>query len=286
MLRPLGERGLHVWSDEQIAVGSSWRSELRRAIERADAALVLVTPDLLASEFIMREELPALVARQIPLAFVHVRASLLESVEAFLEFQWAHDPGTPVAGARDPDGVIVRACKQLLELLPATETPIGARSSGSALGAAARPERLTRTGAPGELHDVPPLPPELVERAELSELREALVRPGDGAVGITGRAVGLHGQGGIGKTVLAAVVARDPDLRKYFSDGVYWVTLGERGNVVGLQIALLERLGAPRPGLRSIDEGAALLTAELAARRCLLRGHERISAPDLVGWIV
>src|SRR5579862_226765 len=75
MLAPLGRRGVVVWSDERIPVGVAWRPELERAIVRADAALVLVSPDLLASEFVIGEELPALRARGIPLCYVHVRAS-------------------------------------------------------------------------------------------------------------------------------------------------------------------------------------------------------------------
>ena len=88
--------------------------------------------------------------------------------------------------------------------------------------------------------------------------------------GSRGGQSGLHGQGGIGKTVLAAALARDAEVRRYFPDGVFWVTVGERGDLVALQIALLKRLDAEHPELRSIDEGAARLRAALAERRCLL----------------
>jgi hypothetical protein len=54
----------------------------------------------------------------------------------------------------------------------------------------------------GVLHGVPPLPSEFVEREELEALRQVLVHGGDDAVGITGP-VGLQGEGGIGKTMLA-----------------------------------------------------------------------------------
>ena len=106
-------------------------------------------------------------------------------------------------------------------------------------------------------------------RAELAALREALLAEGD-AVGITGRAVGLHGQGGIGKTILAAAVARDRELRRHFPDGVFWVTVGEDADVVALQIVQLERLGAASPELRSMDAAASRLRETLADRRCLL----------------
>src|SRR6185437_3963613 len=93
---------------------------------------------------------------------------------------------------------------------------------------------------------------------------------GDGAVGVTGAALGIHGQGGIGKTVLAAALARDVEVRRCFPDGVFWVTVGEQGDLVAAQQGLLARLGAADPGVRSAGQGAALLRQVLAERRCLL----------------
>ena len=100
---------------------------------------------------------------------------------------------------------------------------------------AVRPSRRRARGArapssgPGELHGVPPLPAGFVAREELAGCATRCWRAGDGAVGITGKALGLHGQGGIGKTVLAAALARDDGVRRHFPDGVFWVTVGEQG---------------------------------------------------------
>jgi len=72
-----------------------------------------------------------------------------------------------------------------------------------------------------------------------------------GAVGVTGqvRSFGLHGQGGVGKSVLAAAVARDEMVRRRFPDGVFWVTIGEAGDVLAAQLALLRTLD---PGRRPV----------------------------------
>src|SRR3712207_2094838 len=68
MLNPLARnRGLEVWSDDRMVVGEEWRPQLADAINRASLALVLVSGELLASPFIMKEELPALVERGVPL---------------------------------------------------------------------------------------------------------------------------------------------------------------------------------------------------------------------------
>ena len=48
------------WSDENIRPGDVWQQEIETAIEEADVAVLLVSPNFLASEFIMRDELPRL----------------------------------------------------------------------------------------------------------------------------------------------------------------------------------------------------------------------------------
>lgn len=123
----------------------------------------------------------------------------------------------------------------------------------------------------GKLYHVPPLPVDVVPRNEFYKLREMLLREGGNAVGITGQQpVGLHGRGGIGKTVLAAALARDAEVRRHFPDGVFWVTVGEHGDPVKLQIALLKQLGTQAPEFRTPDEGARRLEEALAERRSLV----------------
>ena len=51
-----------------------------------------------------------------------------------------------------------------------------------------------------------------------------------GAIGLTAEptAFGLHGQGGIGKSVLIAALGRNEHIRNRFPDGIHWVTVGEQ----------------------------------------------------------
>lgn len=82
----------------------------------------------------------------------------------------------------------------------------------------------------GKLHGVPDLPPHYLPReADLVGLKEKLFA-GCANVGITGQssAVGVQGMGGIGKTVLAAALARDLEVRQAFPDGIYWLAIGHR----------------------------------------------------------
>ena len=52
----------------------------------------------------------------------------------------------------------------------------------------------------------------------------------------------LRGAGGFGKTVVATALARDDAIREAFYDGVLWVTLGEKPNVVQIITELINVL--------------------------------------------
>src|SRR6516162_7276793 len=120
MLKPLvRERRLAVGSDDRVVVGYAWRPQLAKAISRSRVALLLISPAFLASDFIMDQELPALIQHQARLVPVLVRPSLWQEVSVLDGLQWAHDPGRdgPVASSADPEGQIVRACLALRDLL-------------------------------------------------------------------------------------------------------------------------------------------------------------------------
>src|SRR5262249_3205145 len=118
---------------------------------------------------------------------------------------------------------------------------------------------------PGPLFGVPELPASLVECDELTELVATLRDPGADV-----RAVGLHGAGGVGKSVLACALAREPAVRRMFSDGIHWVTVGQTADLMAVQCSLLERVGARADDVRSATEGAARLRVALAEQQCLL----------------
>ncbi|MFC1936081.1 TIR domain-containing protein [Chloroflexota bacterium] len=65
-LTALQNAGLSVnpWSDDQISAGGNWKEEIQEAMAAADMAILLITTDFLASEFIMNEEVPQLLKRR------------------------------------------------------------------------------------------------------------------------------------------------------------------------------------------------------------------------------
>jgi predicted nucleotide-binding protein len=54
-LKPLEREGaIELWSDEKIQPGSKWREEIRDAIKKARVAVLLVSVDFIASEYIYK----------------------------------------------------------------------------------------------------------------------------------------------------------------------------------------------------------------------------------------
>jgi internalin A len=61
MIRPLvRSHGLRLWDEFQIEPGDKWREEIETALAAAKVALLLVSSDFLASEFVTNSELPQL----------------------------------------------------------------------------------------------------------------------------------------------------------------------------------------------------------------------------------
>jgi internalin A len=60
-LKPLVAGGkLAAWADTSLVPGAKWKQEIAKTIQWANIAILLVTPDFLASDFIAQNELPPL----------------------------------------------------------------------------------------------------------------------------------------------------------------------------------------------------------------------------------
>ncbi len=55
---------LHVWHDRKIDGGDKWYPEIEEAMLNAAAAILMISPDFLASSFCVQEEVPALLKQQ------------------------------------------------------------------------------------------------------------------------------------------------------------------------------------------------------------------------------
>ena len=98
----------------------------------------------------------------------------------------------------------------------------------------------------GKLIAVPSLPSHYLSRTKrLETLRNAVREDLDRPVVLTGETarVGMHGMGGIGKSVLASALVRDRLVREAFPDGIVWVGLGSLPTITELQRRVHRDLG-------------------------------------------
>lgn len=96
------------WDDTKIPPGARWKEEIQKALKSAAVAILLVSPEFLASGFIVRNELPPLLkaAKEegVPIFCVILRPCLFAE-SRLSEFQTINPPSTPLSnmsrGKRD-----------------------------------------------------------------------------------------------------------------------------------------------------------------------------------------
>ncbi|MDX6444414.1 MAG: hypothetical protein QOH71_1488 [Blastocatellia bacterium] len=101
-LRPLERAGtINRWDDTRIQPGSKWRNEIEKAIKRARVAVLLISADFLASEFVINNEVPPLLqaaavegAMILP---VIVSPCRFEKTEGLRQFQAVNGPSRPLS---------------------------------------------------------------------------------------------------------------------------------------------------------------------------------------------
>lgn len=100
-LRPLEKRfAIEVWDDTKLRAGDRWREQIVEAMSSARVAILLVSADFVASQFIADNELPPLLeaaerdgAVILPII---VGPSMYERLDDLSRFQAANDPKRPL----------------------------------------------------------------------------------------------------------------------------------------------------------------------------------------------
>ena len=143
MIRPLvRSHALRLWDDSQIQPGDKWREEIETALAAAKVALLLVSSDFLASEFVTNSELPQLLTAAeeegLRILWVPLRPSLVRRTPIGA-YQALGDPGRPLA-RMDPveqeEALVEIALAIEKALAPRQDSPpgAGAKTQGDSAG--------------------------------------------------------------------------------------------------------------------------------------------------------
>ena len=234
-------RGFSVWWDrvDMPSRGLEFPQELRLAIMEVDRLVLVVGPAAMESQYVRDE------------------------------WQWALEIGVVV------NPVLRMGAYSLLPPELNFDTPDFTTDAKYRAGRDKFFAEIAKPPAPmGDLlHGVPPLPPNFIPRPDLlgiikQELKSDLVQP----IAVTGKvsAVGLPGQGGIGKSVLASLAARLPEIRRAFPDGILWATIGRNPTITSLQAELARELGDLNAAFNNVQQGRSRLSKLLEPKKCLL----------------
>ncbi|MBN8595697.1 MAG: caspase family protein [Anaerolineae bacterium] len=125
----------------------------------------------------------------------------------------------------------------------------------------------------GRLWEVPSVSEGYLQRLdELTTARGLLLAHATTAVTAVGRdnRVAIQGMGGLGKTVLAAMLCRDEAVRMAFPDGIFWLTFGMQPQIESLMARLASYVEGRATALSDVESLRTLLVTLLGEKRCLL----------------
>jgi len=131
------ERGgvLRIWDTSEIQAGTDWSEEIGEKLNSADLAVILISPDALASDFIVERELPALIQRQrsggLVVVPVLLRPSPWTAVEGLAELQFANSPSKPMSELNPSERDAVMA--QIAERIGSLARAVSQRKLGTDL---------------------------------------------------------------------------------------------------------------------------------------------------------
>lgn len=118
-LKPyLRQQPLLLWDETKIQAGKEWLKEINDALSSAKVAVLLVSPDFLASDFIDKQILPPLldaaVHEGLTLLWIAVRTCSYQLTE-IERYQAVNSPSMPLAVLTDSelDNALVSICQQI-----------------------------------------------------------------------------------------------------------------------------------------------------------------------------
>ncbi|MBN2456574.1 MAG: toll/interleukin-1 receptor domain-containing protein [Sedimentisphaerales bacterium] len=117
-LKPYVRNGtVTAWSDQQISPGSKWLQEIKEALACTKVAVLLVTPDFLASDFIHENELCPILKEaekgKVTIIWIPIRSCAYKETP-LKDYQAAVEPDKPLANMKaERDNAWVNICEKI-----------------------------------------------------------------------------------------------------------------------------------------------------------------------------
>jgi tetratricopeptide (TPR) repeat protein len=190
-----------VWSDQNLETGQKWDEEIARQLQTARVAVLLVSPDFLASEYIANSELPVLLKRAHDDGMTILPLLLYPSAYQYARFKWPD----PKDGPNDLTLSSIQAAGSPSETLSEMKRPKQDRvlvELAKCIHGVLNSEGVSRSTPPRDeeshisISHLPSAGAYLVGReAELTRLQQAWESPREHVISVIGR-------GGEGKSNL------------------------------------------------------------------------------------
>ncbi len=112
---------INEWDDTKILPGQDWKFEINKALDKSNIAILLVTPEFLASDFIMNDELPYFLEKraknELTILWLLVSPCLHESTD-LSNIQCVNSPSFPIdkLTKSSQNDILVKLGKAIMEL--------------------------------------------------------------------------------------------------------------------------------------------------------------------------
>ena len=115
------------WSDKKIMASDVWKEEIDKALGNATIAILLVSPDFMASDFITKEELQPILNKAVvegtKILTLILRPTPLLKESGLLKYQAVNDPKMPLTGMTEfeQDNVLVNLVEAIKGIIDTKE---------------------------------------------------------------------------------------------------------------------------------------------------------------------